>query len=254
LYQLLRVLPLYFILIVLPRVALHTNKYTLPGNPNWPFNFYDILGVLFALGLGTGVYIFSYYSTLTRGYEKEEITEAMTANQKGSVKRKNREIVTRATAARRATIAAYLFAILDSMFNLAEVLSVAVATGILTSPTTPGVGENYLTLFSVYVFGIFPTVAIFVAGWVRSALDQIPGFEVGLNILGKRRTVTKSVTPKEKPKVKKQSKPRSEDKQEFLAWARAEGLTTETARARKDEIMGRFNVKTRSFYRWTEEI
>lgn len=99
------------------------------------------------------------------------------------------------SAMQSARIAAVTFAIIEGVFNLAEVISAAISNGQITSPW----GPLSLELFSIWVFAATPTVASILLALVIANFDRVKdsldlaveGFfeEVGVNKnKSKRRT------------------------------------------------------------------
>lgn len=159
-------------MVALPRVAIFANRFTVPGPQGWPFNPWDALGVLFALGLGLSIYTFSYFSSMAEVDEDEEEEKGwsdLTPYQKGKRRLRRKKEV----AAARARVGGILFAVFDGLFNLAEVSSVAIANEDIVSLTWPR-NSDWIALVAVWIFGLAPTLASFIAGWVRAAVEKVP--------------------------------------------------------------------------------
>lgn len=170
---LLRLLGFYFIMVALPRVAVFANRF-IPVTPDgWGFNPFVLLGVLFAIGLSFGVYAMTYFAaSIPKELEKQDVTSLSPAKKKEYLYKKE-VYESQVKVAKRAFIAMIAFALLDSVFNLAEVASVAAQGGYIVSVFQP-VNRDLVSLGAVWAFGLFPTFAAALAGWVVSSLDQVP--------------------------------------------------------------------------------
>lgn len=171
--RMLRLLGVYFILVALPRVAVFANRFVPTAPEGWSVNPYQILGIFFALGLGLGVYVMTYFAaSLSKKFQEEDVDE-MSPKKRKEYERKLEIYQRQQIVAERARIGAFVFALLDSLFNLAEVASVAVAGGYIASIVRP-VNGDIINLLAVWGFGLIPTFASALAGWVVSAVDQVP--------------------------------------------------------------------------------
>lgn len=123
-----------FIAITLARVASITAREFDAG----------ILGWLYSVGLGAGVFIASYYTrtTMTGRDGKDD----------------RRAVLVRGSA----QVTLIFFVVVDGYFNLVDVLL--------------GISEtaNVMVKIGGVVYGIFPTVAAALLGWMQGRVDRIP--------------------------------------------------------------------------------
>lgn len=263
---LLRTLGLYFILVAMPRVAIFSNRFTVPGPEGWLFNPYDALGILFAIGLGLSIYTFSYFASLNAVKDDEWEDEIppgdMTLQQRAAKRRRDRKLRDRETASKRALYAAYLFAAIDGLFNLAEVSSVAIISGAINDIFSP-VGNDVISLIAVWVFALVPTFASFIAGWVTAAVDKIPEKPVSrTSVRGIIKTWVagtqkiREITPKKLPETTKKlpetgKNGKNTSKYPAFLWTVGNGTRDET------DIPGlaqKLGVSTRTVYRYFDKL
>lgn len=237
-YLLLRFLPLYFIMVALPRVALFANRFV-PSSPGgWVANPYDLLGILFATGLGLGVYVASYYTTNDveedpEGFDYDQLTSA----QKRSHDKRLQKRSLKKRVARRAIIVGIVFALLDSLFNVAEVALIARQRGYIQSLVEPSNGD-WISLATVWAFGLIPTIASFLSGWLVSSVDQVPG-------LGKSTSKVSIPIP-----AVRQAEPAQNNKAEPKENNKAKSVAVDINGMSVEQIMERYGVSQRTAYRW----
>ena len=100
-----------------------------------------LLGWAFAAGLGAAVYVSAYYTRVS-GLDRN-----------GDEDRRSKSV------RRAAMVSLVLFAAVDGLFNLAEVLRS------LTDPTL---------IAAAWVYGLFPTLAAGLLGWLQGHVDRLP--------------------------------------------------------------------------------
>lgn len=207
--RLLRTLGLFFILVTLPRVAIFANRFV-PENPwDWWVNPFGALGLLFAIGLGVGVYVTAYYAASAPTVDNDDIKpEEMTRHQRTRYEKKKQVLDARYAVAKRALLVGIAFAILDSLFNLAEVGYAAQQRGMIEGLFR---GELILVL-AVWAFGLFPTFASAISAWMVSSLDKVPSQYRGskaeaLPIIGK---VIRKDKPVATPEPSEEEQPNTE--------------------------------------------
>lgn len=268
-YSLLRLLPFYFIFVALPRVAIYANRFTIPG-PEWlQWNPYNILGILFAIGLGTGVMVMSYFSNMGRSdadlYRNNRDLQEMSAQQQAAWRRKVAEGKALKIAARRAATAAVVFAILDGLFNLAEVASVAIDTGHIQGIVSPANG-NIVGLISVWAFGLVPTFSSFMTAWVMGAVDRTSEIKakassmtwkqvlVALFAGDQAQTAQVASTTARRTTRRKKSGGKKNAKARFMQDVSQTKATIADLRANVDEIVREYGASKRTVFRWIAEV
>ena len=165
---LLRFIPIFIVLVVLPRVASFVG---LIGNNAPGFDLHDIIRFAFAASLGLGTIATAYFSDETEPPEYDD--EPNNARER---KRREREAIYFAAmlnAAPYARGAMILFAFLDGTFNLADAFYGATGSGLL-DPTMHGQIEVYLYGAATFLFGVSPTILAIVLSRVNSMVDRIP--------------------------------------------------------------------------------
>lgn len=260
--NLLKSLGIYFLAVAIPRVALFANNFTIPA-PEWGwlnFNPWNAMGLLFALGLGLGVYVFSYYaSKAAPRTDTEKAKESDNSQKKAYIRRRNKDISQRKATAMMANGAAILFALADSIFNMAEVSEMAIERSQIVSLVQP-IPTREVVFVAVWIFGLFPTIGSLVAGLVLAGVERIPDINDGYN-QKKQQKPKKKVSPGSlsstptvrtngnghRPKVKRNANGK---KGQFLA--------TYAGMARTDidvqEIATDYEVDERTVYRWLNTL
>lgn len=166
--SLLKFVPIFVVLVVLPRVA---SFLALLGNSPGELDMHDLIRWAFAAALGLGVIATSYFSQEVHPPEYED--EAPNPREK---KRREKEAAYFAAVnnavpvAKRALI---VFAILDGTFNLGDALNGASTNG-LFNPLVHGAALVALYVMITIIFGISPTLLSVVLTRVVAAVDKIP--------------------------------------------------------------------------------
>lgn len=169
---LLRAIQIAVICVVLPRVASFVGKLG-PGVPG--FDVHDIISVAFAVTLGIGTVATAYFSNETRAPEYDD--EPSSPRER---RRREKEVVYYTAmfkVAPYARTAMWIFAFLDSMFNLAEAFFGAYANG-LFDVAKYGQFTVGIYVFATFVYGISPTLLAIFLSRVIAMVDRVPeGYE-----------------------------------------------------------------------------
>jgi len=160
-----RVLPIFLILIVLPRVSsfVRTMSPQTPGP-----DVHDLISIMFALSLGVGTITSSYFS---RNEDPPDYDDEPSSPKER--RRRERELAYYATSKNAvvpARIAMLFFATFDGVFNLADAIYGASEVGLLDVPGAEGLAYKA----AVAIFGLAPTVLAIVLSWTIAMVDRIP--------------------------------------------------------------------------------
>lgn len=177
--RLLKIVQIFVILVVLPRVA---SFLALLGGQPGQLDAHDIIRWAFALALGSGVVATSYFS---EELQVPEYDDEPQPNNRREIKRREREAAYFAAMNNivpKARRALWVFAFLDGSFNLGDAVYSANQNG-LFDPARNGYWVILYVIVTI-TFGISPTVLSAVLSRVISATDRVPTLED----LGKPRT------------------------------------------------------------------
>lgn len=162
--RLLKFIPIFVVLVVLPRVADFVGKMSPEGG------IHTLIRFAFAASLGLGTITTAYFSS---GAEPPDYDDE--PNNPRERRRREREAAyysTMLTAAPYARNAMWLFAILDGLFNLADAMMSASANGLFDVETHGSL--TYLYIAGTVIFGIAPTILAIALTRLISLVDRIP--------------------------------------------------------------------------------
>lgn len=209
----LRFLVFFFLLVVVPRVSDYAAQYS-----NVQVLGLDVSGIVatsFAIGLSFAVFLSTYASSLAMNRlreleaqgiysiprkEMKELKKKRSRTQSEQTRlQENSEYEKVYSAASSARIAAIVFATIEGIFNVAEVIPAAIAKGQIVS----AFDGPPIALFSAWVFAAFPTISVLLLAWVIAQLDRAGSF-LNMSLDGLLTDITGNESKPRQPKKVKE--------------------------------------------------